>query len=344
MKYKSVFVSLAINSIVILAFALCGLSAPAATKTWNGSVNNDWFTGANWTPSGVPTLSDNVYINNGGKAIVSASGAYARSVTIGEGATDSGELSVDGGALVLPGDSTIPTDPIEGAIYVGKYGHGTFEIIHGGTVDCGYGYVAAFGGTPASNGAVTVNGSGSTWTLTGSGNTRFWVAGFPSSDGGTAVVTITNGAAVIVDNPSPTTGAQVGVSGTLTGDGSLTINDVYGNGYQAKLLVIRGTLVPDKSLKIVANLFLSPTGPAATVCNVTPAQTSEVGAELATLNGSLTVNCSGTFSHNTQFRLLHCTGFVFNNTFASVTINYSGRLLPYISYDYVGNNVYLVFP
>ena len=33
-------------------------------KTWNGSVSNDWYTAANWTPTGVPTSLDCVLIPN----------------------------------------------------------------------------------------------------------------------------------------------------------------------------------------------------------------------------------------------------------------------------------------
>jgi len=34
------------------------------SKTWNGSINTDWNTGANWTPAGVPTAMDCVVIPN----------------------------------------------------------------------------------------------------------------------------------------------------------------------------------------------------------------------------------------------------------------------------------------
>lgn len=37
---------------------------PFGGKTWNGSVNSDWNTAANWTPSGVPTSSHCVVIPN----------------------------------------------------------------------------------------------------------------------------------------------------------------------------------------------------------------------------------------------------------------------------------------
>lgn len=53
-------------------------------KNWNGSNSSDWFTASNWTPSGVPTSTDCVTINNSGIApIISGTTiAYAYSLTI----------------------------------------------------------------------------------------------------------------------------------------------------------------------------------------------------------------------------------------------------------------------
>ena len=35
-----------------------------ATKLWNGGVSGDWSVAGNWTPSGVPTNGDDVYLEN----------------------------------------------------------------------------------------------------------------------------------------------------------------------------------------------------------------------------------------------------------------------------------------
>lgn len=53
-------------------------------KTWNGSSSSNWFTASNWTPSGVPTSTDCVIINNSGISpiISGATIAYAYSLTI----------------------------------------------------------------------------------------------------------------------------------------------------------------------------------------------------------------------------------------------------------------------
>ena len=67
-------------------------------KTWNGSINSNWFIASNWTPSGVPTSTDCVTINNSGIApiISGATIAYAYSLTI----LGSGNLQISSGSSV----------------------------------------------------------------------------------------------------------------------------------------------------------------------------------------------------------------------------------------------------
>ncbi|HMT28520.1 MAG TPA: hypothetical protein PKD91_04500, partial [Bacteroidia bacterium] len=36
----------------------------AATRTWNGSINNSWFTAGNWSSSSIPDSLDNIVINS----------------------------------------------------------------------------------------------------------------------------------------------------------------------------------------------------------------------------------------------------------------------------------------
>ncbi len=75
----------------------------AQTKTWNGSVDTDWYNGANWTLSGgatagAPTATDNVIINIASPDPIIASGnAVAKSIT----------LDVVGGALTINAGATL---------------------------------------------------------------------------------------------------------------------------------------------------------------------------------------------------------------------------------------------
>ena len=50
---------------VVLALLLASGTAGATSRTWNGSVNADWFTANNWTPSdNYPQAGDTVSITN----------------------------------------------------------------------------------------------------------------------------------------------------------------------------------------------------------------------------------------------------------------------------------------
>ena len=66
---------------------LTGSVIVPAGKTWNGSVNTDWNTANNWTPSGIPTSTDCVLIpNTGVQCIVSnTTSADAYNLTIENG-------------------------------------------------------------------------------------------------------------------------------------------------------------------------------------------------------------------------------------------------------------------
>ncbi len=232
MKNKSALQSILICLFVVLAFAAYNSPARADSTTWTGG-SGDWFTDANWT-NHVPGPSTDAFINNGGNATINSSNASAHSLTLGLNPGDSGTVSVDGtnAALSL-------ADPSEnlGPIYVGYQDRGTLSIKNGGTVTAGFAYIGTLAGEfMTSNGAVTVDGAGSTLSVKG----RLNVGGTPltGNDGGTALLAITNGATVIVSDPPPPNllNVWVGISGTLTGNG--TIRTIGG----PRKTVVHGTL------------------------------------------------------------------------------------------------------
>jgi len=53
--------SLAVTSSLLMLTA----PADAASLTWDGDTNNDWFTGTNWNPDQAPTDTDDLTINSG---------------------------------------------------------------------------------------------------------------------------------------------------------------------------------------------------------------------------------------------------------------------------------------
>jgi len=81
-------------------------SVSGATKTWDGSSSNDWNTAANWTPSGVPTSSDDVIIPDNFNVTVNTA-AVCASFTINEGNNDNQITISDGQSLTVSGGVTI---------------------------------------------------------------------------------------------------------------------------------------------------------------------------------------------------------------------------------------------
>ena len=335
---------------LLIAFALCcfALSPPAqASSTYWTDTSGDWFTAANWDnggPPGVPTCSLDAYINNAGSAQINSSGATALTLNLGRNSVDSGTVSVtNSGTLLVQG---CPSAPIRGPITVGYQGTGKLSITSGGNVASGSGYIAASTSVSAtSNGSVTVDGANangnSTWHI-GDLNTLhsvLFVGGNENGDGGTALLSITNGGSVTVQDNGNETSATVGPSGTVTGNGTL---DTSSSKFQ-QLTDVKGTLAPNWTLTIGGNLSLESS--ATMQCNVTPQNLGSVDVSVsatATLqtHSHLSVTMTGTFTPGQQFTLLHTASGV-NGTFGSYSITYSPvpTYTPVITYD--ANNVYL---
>lgn len=197
-------------------------AAQADTTRWTASGGGDWFSGTNWD-NGIPALSLDAFVNNGGTPKINGFQARAQTLTLGAAESESGSLEVDGtdGGFLAVGpcgfcDGSSP----EGSLYVGRGGSGTFSITNGGIVTSpGFAYIALEGdGTPgsvSSNGSVTVDGANSTWTVNGG---RLFVGGNSGgTPGGTALLSVTNGGEVIVNNQfaAVPAGLPVGISGTL---------------------------------------------------------------------------------------------------------------------------------
>lgn len=94
----------------------------AATKIWTGTVNTNWNVAGNWSPSGVPTIDNDVFIRpaaNNPIIGVSAADASARTLTVGAGTvltignTFAQDLNlgtgglIDSGTVVIAGVDTI---------------------------------------------------------------------------------------------------------------------------------------------------------------------------------------------------------------------------------------------
>ncbi len=351
MKNKSAAQSILTCLFIGLGFAAHSSPARADTPTttrWIGGSDGNWFNNANWD-NGYPVYySTDALINNGGKTEINTPGATARNLILGTDPGDSGTVSVDGttqGTLSTtpgcPGNAPSGT----GGIYVGYGGRGTFSVTNGGKVGSETGYIAALGAgvlggyVRESRGTVTVDGAGSTWTIGNCSDYRLFVgASDANTDGGTALLSITNGGSVVVNNTSQSIPPViVGLSGTLAGNGTLTMN---GPTIGSSRALVRGTVAPTGTLRINGSLGLF--SPATTVCNVTPEAADRVDVAFsAMLAGRLMVIMKGAFTPaTTRYTLLHADG-VRELTFQSVSIQTppNACFTPQITYD--GNNVYL---
>lgn len=305
--------------LTITALALCAsptvaLAAdciPVTSWIYNGT--SSWFVAANWSP-GVPDSSTGAQINNGGTAnILSPLAGVACNLILGSSASNSGNVSVNGGSLAV-------TNEIE----VGASGRGNLNITDEGTVSAGLLTIAAL--SSGSSGTVSVDGS----TFTTSG--RCDVGGDNGSQGGVALLSVTNGATVSVGN------AHVYKSGTLRGNSTLSTTSGT---------TIEGTLEPSGGRLTIgggALTFSSSSGITPLMeCNVTPTSQDNVYVSpgAASLTGKLKVTMTGTFTAGTTYTLLQAVGGLGGSEFLSYSISFpSGQgWNPVIVYD--SNNVKL---
>lgn len=262
-------------------------------------------------------------INNGGTAQISGlTTAEACATYLGkDNSQQSGKLSVDHATLNQCGD-----------IVVGDSGTGSLSITNGGLVNTQFdALIAAHAG---SNGSVTVDGSNpdgrkSTWTLQDGAGLS--VGAVDGSATGTGLLTVTNQGAVTAGS------VHVYGSGTLTGNGTVSAT----NG-----TTIDGMLAPDWTLTISGDLTFSSTSSNPNMqCNVIPGNLGSIDVDIsggATLNGTVSVTMTGTFTPGTQFTLLHAGGGRINDSrFSHQSLKYPTNqcFIPKITYD--TSNVYL---
>ncbi|MCK4625550.1 MAG: PEP-CTERM sorting domain-containing protein [Phycisphaerae bacterium] len=161
------------------------------------------------------------YIGNGTISICDGISVESNDGYIGYKAGSVGEVTVDGS------DSTWTcSSSLYSYLYVGHKGQGTLDITNGGTVRNYYGYI---GNDPGSTGAVTVDGSGSTWSnyhdlhvgYSGYGTLNITNGGNVSDMDGT----VSAGGVVTVDGSSSTWTNSDDLYIGHSGEGTLNITD-----------------------------------------------------------------------------------------------------------------------
>jgi T5SS/PEP-CTERM-associated repeat protein len=333
----------------LLALLLTSLSAFAQTTVWTDATG-DWFTAANWS-AGVPTSSTTAQINNAGEAQIMSSGAVAAEVDLGVAAGDTGTLSISGTGNLQDG----------GAMNIGEAGTGTLNITKGGTLSTGNATLGTSGGS----GAVTLNGMGSTWTISGDlsvGDVSGGIGTLTINQGG--VVTGSNG--FIADGSSSTgTVTIAGATATWNNSGNVYVGgdasgavgtgelhllnsatvratsvtvwstgELTGNGFvEPGGVTNHGRLAPNPIISIVGDLTFD--SAAIMSSTVTPDIAGSIMVQgTAGLDGNLNLTLIGSpFIVGTQYTLLLANGGLNGTTFANVSITAPPGVTAQVTYD-----------
>jgi autotransporter-associated beta strand protein len=135
-----------IAQLLILVVGIsCAAAANAADLNWNVT-SGDWSDPSNWNLSRLPTISDQVNIQNGGTVLITQPGALACYLNIG-GSTGSGSIDMTSGEITVKA---------ENYAILGYHGIGTFTQ-SGGTANINRLYV---GESAGSHGFYNLSGTG----------------------------------------------------------------------------------------------------------------------------------------------------------------------------------------
>ncbi len=171
-----------ITKSALLGLFLVGhIEAVAAESVWANPGTGDWNTSSNWNPNAVPGPESDVFIVNGGHAVISTGQQNVSRLVLSALNGDSGNLTVTG-----PGASVIAQHDIT----VSNFGGGTLAINNGGNAEAysvsiglqpnGQGTVVLdSGGTLTARGQLEIGGSGDgVLTLAGGSRVNFEAGGF----------------------------------------------------------------------------------------------------------------------------------------------------------------------
>jgi len=210
-----------------------------------------------------------VSVEGAGSTLTASAGSSIGSrglgeLTISNGGTVSGTSWGVGGVWAAKGIVTVdgPTSTwnCTGSLSIGTEARGEMHIRNGARVSCSYGHIGQLYGR--GHGAVTVNGTGSTWTATN---------GMAIGDHGWGSMTIANGAGVI-SGPSFIENGNVVVDGpgsTWTVNGWLHVIDFAGSEV-ARLTISNGGVVTNTDgaiSKYGASGYVTVTGAGSTWTN-----------------------------------------------------------------------------
>ena len=229
--------------------------------------------GSGAAKQGVPTSPGTVSVDVigftgvGALDVVQGGGVDDTGLVLGDRATGSGTLTVDGaGSQVIVGPAAVPN----GLLIIGNAGTGEVTVRNSGSLSAVMGAVLGFG--VGSTGAATVTGSGSGW----------FAASLTVGQGGTGSIAVGDGGVLTTFNMGIGGAGTVDVSATLLGNAGTVVafNTVTMSG---------GTLdVTQGGVVLISSSAL--TGAAGSV----QIDAGRVLSGLGTINGNITLSNQGT--------------------------------------------------
>ncbi|MBS1651871.1 MAG: T9SS type A sorting domain-containing protein [Bacteroidetes bacterium] len=318
------------KKLALLFLFSINLSFSQVSYVWNGSTSTNWTTPSNWTPSGVPGVSDNVTIVTGGNNCLLAGNTTVSGLTITTGVLNLNTFSLTTNSVVAcNGGNCNNGSFVSNAISLTFAGTTFGANVFANVTD------VYFNGSTF-NGSLTVTRNNSS-SIQSTGNNTFNGA-TSITNAGTGYLLMTNSSArTDVFNSTSTFattntgGLYIGYSGASSFNGNVLFNNPTGSG---NIQIGRSggpTSTLNTGLSITCgtffggavNLFnLNQLGSAP--LNISPGNSGGVNIYSSTINGSLTVS-AGVVSAQTS---------TFANT---VTYNLGGTILNNWSN---GGNVY----
>ncbi|HZW89516.1 MAG TPA: hypothetical protein VFF12_10595, partial [Myxococcaceae bacterium] len=319
LKARRLRTLLGLALLLACAPAAAQVVCPVGAKTWTGATSNDWSTGSNWSPAGVPGNGANVCFSTPNPAPVLTGGPPPRLTTIYVIAGTNLSLTSTGGTMFLS---------------AGIQSDGTFTFIGTRRLQVNAAQTWALGsGSSTINWPVTFQ---SAVTISGAGNLT--LAG--AIAGGGRVTKGSTGALVLGGTGSTHAGGftinagELRVTGSLNGEGTVAINSgasLSGTGTLGSSgITVSSGAVYSPGLAGAGTLSSNAlTLSNATTLSFTVGTTTTRGAVTGALvlDGVLNITAGAGFGQGT-YTLFTATGAITNN---AVRL---GTVPPGFSYDY----------
>lgn len=301
--------------------------AHAQQIIWQGSTSDAWDDPSNWQGGTLPTASNDVIINTNSTPHapkITTSTATTHDVTIGS------LLGTTGTADVIGAGATWNQADI---LYTGYFGNGTMNMSSGGIVATGG--VAYTGYETGSIGKVTVDGTGSLWSIGGNSYIGEKGRGTLLINNGGSLIT---GAYVFIGNQAGSDGnVVVSNNGTMTSVGLLPVG---ANG-KGTLTVATGGRISNGGISIAQNSGSNGTlniGAASTDTAAAPGILNAPTVDFGAGSGNLVFNHTDTTGDYIFTPLIGglngnvnvysgTTTFDKNNNYAGQTTIHGGKLL-----------------